>query len=367
MMYANLSESVLDWQSLTVQFLPKSGVFPAVADTSSPDVIDLDLVLGTYTSDGKQNYLMLGSAKFSEKKTVKSTVTIDRKFKHQGEVNRARAKPQNNSIIATASNTGIVYLYDTDKQEDGPVSELKEHTENGYGLSWNTAKDGYLLTSADDHKTVLWDTEKTTPLSVYTDAKDIANDVAWQNRTNPSVFGMVSEDKNFYLYDIREGSATAPALTHEIHGSAINTLAFSPASEYIVATGGSDHAVVLSDLRNMKRRLHTLLGHSKMVTSLQWSPHDDRVLASAGPDRRVILWDISRVGEEQSQEDQEDGAPELLFMHGGHTAGVADFSFSERYPWVVASVSEDNICQLWQPQPAVVGRAKPHVKASDLE
>lgn len=368
-MYGNLSESVLDWPSLTVQFLPKGSVTPAVPVESPPSVIELDLVLGTYTSDETQNYLMLGSAKFSEKSKVKSTITIDRKLKHEGEVNRARVKPQNNSIIATASNTGAVYLYDTSKESDTYFAELKEHTENGYGLSWNTAKDGYLLTSSDDRKTVLWDTlseSYSTPLSVFEDAQDIANDVAWQNRSNSNLFGLVSEDKNFYFYDIR-ASSKAPSLKKEIHGTPINTLAFSIASEYIFATGGSDNAVVLSDLRNLDIRLHTLLGHSKMVTTLQWSPHDDRVLASSGPDRRVILWDISKVGEEQSQEDQEDGAPELLFMHGGHTNGVSDFSFHEKYPWTIASVSEDNICQIWQPKPAVVGRAKPHVKGSDLE
>ncbi len=50
----------------------------------------------------------------------------------------------------------------------------------------------------------------------------------------------------------------------------------------------------------------------------------------------------------QTPEDQEDGPPELLFIHGGHTAKISDFSWNNNDDWVVASVAEDNILQVWQ-------------------
>lgn len=50
--------------------------------------------------------------------------------------------------------------------------------------------------------------------------------------------------------------------------------------------------------------------------NLEWSPHAETVFASASNDKRVCLWDISRIGEEQTPEDAEDGPPELMFMHG---------------------------------------------------
>eukprot|EP00057_Strongylocentrotus_purpuratus_P017817 XP_011672291.1 PREDICTED: protein CLEC16A-like [Strongylocentrotus purpuratus] len=55
-----------------------------------------------------------------------------------------------------------------------------------------------------------------------------------------------------------------------------------------------------------------------------------------------------KIGEEQSPEDAEDGPPELLFIHGGHTAKISDFSWNPNEPWVICSVSEDNIMQVWQ-------------------
>lgn len=48
----------------------------------------------------------------------------------------------------------------------------------------------------------------------------------------------------------------------------------------------------------------------------------------------------------QSPEDAEDGPPELLFIHGGHTSKISDFAWNATDDWVVASVAEDNILQV---------------------
>ena len=48
----------------------------------------------------------------------------------------------------------------------------------------------------------------------------------------------------------------------------------------------------------------------------------------------------------QAPEDADDGPPELLFIHGGHTAKISDFAFNPNDDWVVASVAEDNILQV---------------------
>lgn len=50
---------------------------------------------------------------------------------------------------------------------------------------------------------------------------------------------------------------------------------------------------------------------------------------------------------EQTPEDAEDGPPELLFLHGGHTSKVSDLSFNMNSEWTIASVSEDNVLQVW--------------------
>lgn len=49
-----------------------------------------------------------------------------------------------------------------------------------------------------------------------------------------------------------------------------------------------------------------------ILLQVQWSPHNETILASSGTDRRLHVWDLSKIGEEQSGEDAEDGPPELL-------------------------------------------------------
>ncbi|KAF3833655.1 hypothetical protein F7725_024859 [Dissostichus mawsoni] len=128
----------------------------------------------------------------------------------------------------------------------------------------------------------------------------------------------------------------------------VNCLSFNPYSEFILASGSADKTVALWDLRNLKLKLHSFESHKDEIFQVQWSPHNETILASSGTDRRLNVWDLSKIGEEQSPEDAEDGPPELLFIHGGHTAKISDFSWNPNEPWVICSVSEDNIMQVWQ-------------------
>ncbi len=36
-----------------------------------------------------------------------------------------------------------------------------------------------------------------------------------------------------------------------------------------------------------------------------------------------------------------------MFLHGGHTGRVSDFSWNHNEAWTIASVSEDNVLQIW--------------------
>ena len=135
--------------------------------------------------------------------------------------------------------------------------------------------------------------------------------------------------------------------------------------------------VALWDSRKLGQSLHTFKAHTDEVFSVQWAPFKESVFASSGSDRRLNVWDTSRIGAEQDPEDAEDGPPELLvrsthlafavcrpdtflcshvsqFVHGGHTAKVSDFSWELNQDWVVASVAEDNILQVWQLADAIV-------------
>jgi len=113
-------------------------------------------------------------------------------------------------------------------------------------------------------------------------------------------------------------------------------------------SGSADKTVALWDLRNLKNKLHSFESHQEQIFQVAWSPFNETILGSCAADRRVNIWDLSRIGEEQSAEDAEDGPPELLFIHGGHTDKVADFSWNPNDEWLISSVADDNVLQLWQ-------------------
>ncbi|KAI7586925.1 hypothetical protein KC346_g17349, partial [Hortaea werneckii] len=87
---------------------------------------------------------------------------------------------------------------------------------------------------------------------------------------------------------------------------------------------------------------------------------------SSSDDRRVIFWDLSRAGMEQTPEDAEDGPPEMLFMHGGHTNRVSDFTWNRNDPWVMCSAAEDNLIQVWRASRHLVERLPPGVARREV-
>ena len=282
---------------------------------------------------------------------------------HDGEVNRARYCPHNPNLIATKSPNAEVYLFDFSRHPNKPDSEnnfrpemtLKGHTGEGYGLSWNPRIEGQLLSAGEDKTVCFWDIKAADhsgtghnavqAQTIFKGHTDIVEDVAWHCKDS-SYFGSVGDDNQMLFWDHRKGST--PAHKVKAHSDNVNCLSFNPYSEYICATGSSDHTIVLWDVRKLDQKLHIFESHNDEVYNISWCPQNETVLASSSTDRRVMIWDLAKIGDEQSNEEMEDGPPELLFIHGGHTAKVSDFSWSMNEPWLVSSVGEDNTLQIWQ-------------------
>ena len=273
------------------------------------------------------------------------------------------------------------------------------HTMEGYAMAWSPLKEGLLLSGSEDCTVCLWDIQNSTSdaggrvpaQSIFKGHTDVVEDVDWHSK-DPNIMVSVGDDATIRLWDLRQGASTA--VVSKAHDSDINCVSWNPKNEFILATGSADKTVGIWDIRNLKqlshrtnigrtrptkrlwhtiltlslcfvrsfvhsfilhmhmytpnRRTHTLAGHHDQVYMVDWSPFNESILGSASADRRVGIWDLSRIGMEQSAEDAEDGPPELLFLHGGHTSKVSDFSWNAQAPWTIASVSEDNVLQVWQ-------------------
>lgn len=251
-----------------------------------------------------------------------------------------------------------MFVFDYSKHPSSPVDTVCRpqhrclgHTAQGYGLAWSPLTAGRLLSGSDDATVCMWDlTEaglEVQALQIKRGHTSVVEDVAWSHH-HSHVFGSVGDDMQLLIWDARDSSGGPSKKVAKAHENDINCVSFNPLNEFLLATGSTDSTVGLWDLRNMTQKVHSFEGHKSGVYQLDWAPFSETILASCSSDRRVHVWDLSRIGEEQSPEDAEDGPPELLFIHGGHTAKVSDFSWSRNEEWVAASVSEDNILQIWQ-------------------
>jgi len=254
-----------------------------------------------------------------------------------------------------------------------PEIRLKGHTQEGYGLSWSPLRKGHLLSGSDDKQVCMWDVTSAKgntldPISTYTGHTDVVEDVCW-HQLNDQWFGSVGDDKMMMIWDTRVNNTSTP--THSIlaHQAEINCIHFNPKNEFTVLTGGADTVVSLWDLRNLGKSLHNFTGHTGEIIQVRWSPFNESIFASCGADRRCHIWDLSKIGEEQDPQDAEDGPPELLFIHGGHTAKVSDFCWNINEEWVISTVAEDNIMQVWQCADSIYGDndEEEEVEDEDLE
>lgn len=304
------------------------------------------MLLGTHTSNQAQNYIQIAqveipdfrSPDLAELDEQKGEVggygnakkpfdfKIVQKINHPGEVNKARYQPQNPNIIASLCVDGRVLIFDRTKhpitpKADGSIqseAELIGHEKEGFGLSWSPLLEGHIATGNEDTTVRTWDiasgfnktNSSVSATATYTHHTATVNDVQY-HPIHSFLIGSVSDDLTWQVIDTRVESHKTALYKKEAHIDAVNCIAFHPEIEVTMATGSADKTVALWDLRNFDKKIESLESHTDAVISLQWNPHDSAILASSSYDRRICMWDLSKIGEEQTPEEAEDGPPEL--------------------------------------------------------
>lgn len=355
--YDLLFTHALPWPSLSVQFFPSA----VRNDTSTTQ----QLLLSTHTSGADQEYITIAQL------TLPDTITdtaLESAHRSDGygrlkvvqeipvfdEINRLRYSPFSVNVVAARSDKADVHVYDTTRHKSKSTAEddvkpdliLKGHDEGGYGLNWSVTKNGYLVTSGEDGLCCLFDVNANEEaIFKYKNHSSIVGDACFSYFSH-NTFVSVGDDCNIVFNDGRGKEVRRRENAHE---SAILCVSYHPIEEFMLCTGSQDGKVKVWDERKMEKELYVFdSGTENEVLQVSWSPHVASLLGSSGTNRRVCIWDLSRVGMELNEEEKQDGPPELLFMHGGHTNTVCDFAWNPLEPYEIASVAEDNIIQIWQ-------------------
>ncbi|KAJ6230693.1 wd-40 repeat-containing protein msi2-related [Anaeramoeba flamelloides] len=285
-----------------------------------------------------------------------SLTSIERKINVPSEINRIALNKADPNILSGKTGEGKILIYDLNKpkNEDALIGTCVGHTAEGYGIDWNKTKKNQLLSGSYDNLINIYDITSVSngiinPTQSIKIHDQSVEDVEWYPH-NENMFGSVSDDKTLKMYDLREKKGTTTVINHK---DETNSLNFHPTREEFVITGSSDNMSYLWDIRKPLDNIHCFASHSDSVYKVSWYPGGETFFASSSDDRKIILWDISKIGDEQSELDADEGPPELLFTHNGHKSVVRDFTWCSAFDWTIASVDDDSVFQIFAVNPQV--------------
>ena len=159
-----------------------------------------------------------------------------------------------------------------------------------------------MLSGGADSSLFLWDLESAeSPLKSYT----YRPSEKVKKESTAHKFGITH--LSFYPFDSLAFLSTSYDHTLKIYATETLTLSasfdldsvvysygLSPIADHLLVACATQHpAVRLVDLRS-GASAHSLAGHQGAVLSVAWSPRDEYVLASGGSEGAVRLWDIRR-------------------------------------------------------------------------
>lgn len=225
-------------------------------------------------------------------------------FPHSGDVRRLRVMPQNKNICVTTSSDGNCYIFNFDTPQSDPVVRTPG---GGFGLSWSPTNSGtFAVCEGGNIHIFTVDREEGVAI---TNAHDSINDVSW-NYKSPLILS-VGEDSRAVISDTR---TMKPELVYtQIHNGDGNACSFDPVNTDIFITGGGvDGAVRFWDMRMPNTELCHLQGATAGINCCYLSPAVPGFVVAASKDHHVRIYDMSKVGEDQTSNDADDGGSEFL-------------------------------------------------------
>jgi len=347
--YDLVQTRILPWPSLVVEWLPNRQL-----SNSGDDCAKQSVLVGTQ-STGRDDFISSISFRLPKKETVfdlhydeltgglggfgvvpSGFEETEYRLTHPGPVLAAKAMPQDPKFVASQSEIGIL-IFNTEGYQ--PYFSLTE-PQLAKGFSWNPNKKGVLMYCSAG-EIFEFDFDNRQGIKTLTCPTWVQSVECHQHHaTIYSAYG-----QGIQIGDTRPSTAKVIDINHN-HLLPITGFAWNPLNEFMFAECSSDKKIGIWDLRMIQSPLHQM-EHDSPVNGVQWSPFVESVLGSAD-DKKILLWNLADVGKAQTPQAKQDGPPELLFIHRGHSDKINDFSWNPSDNWVIASVASNNILQVWK-------------------
>ena len=250
--------------------------------------------------------------------------------RHIGDIHPVRFSPDG-ALLAAAGEDGIVWVWRL--QVRMPPTQIKGHKNRVFSLAFSP--DGaYIATASWDGTSRLLNT-RTGELVRTLDSRE--NVKVWSVAFNPDGRTLATgcDDGSVRVWDLTSDNPIWTMERERAHNGAVLGLSFAPHSG-LLATGGMDQKIVLSDVRT--RKAIKVLEHDAAVFSLDFNS-DGTVLASGDVDQNICLWDLKTYTVRQR-------------LKGHFKPGHIEKGTSVRFDHdsrVMASGGTDGTIRLWDP------------------
>ncbi|CAL3966586.1 unnamed protein product [Diplocarpon coronariae] len=239
-------------------------------------------------------------------------------------------------------------------QQNKPLSTLKMHKTEGYGVDWSPLfSTGKLITGDNDGKIYVttrtdgerWETDSR-PFTGHTGSVE---ELQW-SPSERNVFASASSDGTIKVWDVRSKSKTA-ALSVQVSDTDVNVMSWSHQTSHLLASGADDGVWGVWDLRQWKPNTFSASPkptpvasfnfHKEQITSVEWHPTDDSIVAVAAGDDTLTLWDLAVELDDEESKDTggvSEVPPQLLFVH--YMEKVKELHFHPQIPGCLVGTGE---------------------------
>lgn len=194
--------------------------------------------------------------------------------------------PADDKRLAFSAEDGSVKIWD--REANKTLTSFLGHQSPVYSLAFSS--DGsYLASGSEGGTVILWDTVNSAILKVFDVALGGHTGSVYSVAFSANLLGSGSEDEKMIIWQAPSGE-----LYGNISSAAINAIAFSP-ERGLLAGGSPDTTVYVWLVSNLPADPVELLGHTAEVNSVAFSPVSADVLATGSNDGTIILWDTSAV------------------------------------------------------------------------
>jgi len=192
--------------------------------------------------------------------------------------------------LLSCSTDKLIKLWDLESKEVQPKSNSFANVKpvqtyvgtQGYNAIDHHRNDAIFATSSSVID--IWDEHRTQPTATLSWGVDTINAVKF-NQTDTSVLASAGTDRALILYDLRMTTPISKLVT-ELR---TNALSWNPMEAFNFAAASEDHNIYIYDMRKLTRALNVMKDHVSAVLDVDFSPTGEE-LVTGSYDRSIRIF-----------------------------------------------------------------------------